>query len=155
MLVSLRTQPVGTHIQNALLVWKTDDSGQYRSPFTPLTIDSSTEFNSNSCYLVLHLRDTDPQPGITASTHSSSSSWMTIDESVLHLLSSLAAAIEPKDLVTPVNLRALMLILPRLRRSLSAHVYVWSGVQTDRLKRYVFLNVNLMSFFSSRFFNFR
>lgn len=128
---------VGKHIQNALLIWKTDDapvaagssnSGAahaYRAPFTPLTVDSSTEFSAHACYLLLHLRDTDPNPAPSTDASSSassssavpqSSSWQTIDESVLHLLTSLATAIEPKDLVTPVNLRPLVLVLPKVRR---------------------------------------
>jgi hypothetical protein len=151
---------VSKHIQNVLLIWRTDCAAgtHYRAPFTPLAVDSSTEFSAHECYLLLHLRDTDPSlpppaadesasasasasassssasssassAGSSSSASSSSAasaassatatpSWMLVDESVLHLLTSLAATIEPKDLVTPVNPRALVLVLPRARRSL-------------------------------------
>lgn len=143
---------VSKHIQNVLLIWRTDcatNGTHYRAPFAPLAVDAATEFSAHECYLLLHLRDTDPSPpppppppaadsdhgGASSSASSSSSvssssasasssaaasapSWMLVDESVLHLLTSLAATIEPRDLVTPVNPRALVLVLPRARRSL-------------------------------------
>jgi hypothetical protein len=163
---------VSPEIHNFILVWKTDTSTQFRTPFTPLLIDSVTEFNASACYLLLHLRDvrhlppSDPTEmtggaaslmspvtplsvlqsdsvaaaaGSTdtevASAGSGNAGWMVVDESVLLLLRSLWSSIEPKDLVTPVNPRAIVLQLPLAQRSLQAHVYVWSGLATDRLKR--------------------
>jgi hypothetical protein len=55
----------------------------------------------------------------------------------LTLLRSLCAAIEPKDLVTPVNPRGLVLMCARAQRAFNAQVYVWSGRATDKLKRFV------------------